>query len=360
MMWRRLLLAACLAAMLSVAAAGEIPATARKVVLEKTETGFAYKMIQAPVPKPGPGQLLVRMRAVSLNRGDLEILSYKSNPPDLVPASDGAGEVVAVGAGAKRFKIGARVTSLYFPKWADGPPSAEKMSQSTGADTNGVLADYVVLDETAVAAIPAGWNFIEASTLPTAGLTAWSAVIAEGHAGPGKVVLVQGTGGVSTFALQLAHAAGAKVIVTSSSDEKLQRARQLGADETINYTTVPEWGQKVLDLTGGKGADVIIEVGGRGTVAQSGKALARFGTISLVGGLTGYSGELSTVSLINKNARAIGILVGSRAQLQSLQKFMIAHHVKPVVEKVYPLDQLEEAMKQLAENRFVGKIVIEP
>jgi NADPH:quinone reductase-like Zn-dependent oxidoreductase len=358
-MLRGLLLVA-LSAFVVATHAATIPEMARKVVLAKKDSRFAYKTIQAPVPKPGPGQLLVRMRAVSLNRGDLEILSYKSNPPDLVPASDGAGEVVAVGPGARQFKVGDRVTSLYFPRWADGPPTAEKMKESTGADTNGVLADYVVLDETAVLGVPAGWSFVEASTLPTAGLTAWSAVMVEGRAGPGKVVLVQGTGGVSTFALQLAHAAGAKVIVTSSSDEKLQRARQLGADETINYTAVPEWGQKVLDLTGGKGADVIIEVGGRGTITQSGKALARFGTISLVGGLTGYGGDLSTVGLINKTARAVGILVGSRAQLKDLQAFMTAHRVKPVVEKIYSLDQLDEAMKQLADNRFVGKIVIQP
>ena len=340
--------------------AAPIPGTARKVVLEKKDTGYGYKTIQAPVPKPGPGQLLVRMHAVSLNRGDLELLSYKSNPPDLVPGSDGAGEVVAVGTGAKQFKVGARVTSLYFPKWADGPPTAEKMKYSTGADTDGVLADYVVLDETAVAAVPSGWSYVEASALPTAGLTAWSAVIVEGHAGPGKTVLVQGTGGVSTFALQLAHAAGAKVIVTSSSDEKLQRARQLGADLTINYATTPEWGQKVLELTEGKGADLIIEVGGKGTITQSAKALARFGTISVVGGLTGYGGDLPSAVLINKTARAIGILVGSRAQLKDMQAFMTAHRMKPVIEKIYPLDQLDAAMKQLAENRFTGKIVIEP
>ena len=182
----------------------------------------------------------------------------------------------------------------------------------------------------------------------------------EGHAGPNKVVLVQGTGGVSTFALQLAHAAGAKVIVTSSSDGKLQRARQLGADETINYTTVPEWGQKVLELTGGKGADLIVEVGGRGTITQSARALARFGTIAVIGGLTGYGGDLPAAVLINKTARAVGILVGSRAQLKDMQAFMTAHEMKPVIEKVYPLDQLDEAMKQLAENRFIGKIVIEP
>src|ERR1044071_9870605 len=205
MLSRKLLLAACLACTLSVAAAAgnsePVPTTARKVVLEKKDSGYGYKVIQAPVPKPGAGQLLVRMRAVALNRGDLELLDYKGRHDfsGMVPASDGAGEVVAVGAGTRPFRIGDRVTSLYFPHWADGAPSAEKMKSSTGADIDGVLADYVVLDATAVAPIPSGWSFVDAATLPTAGLTAWSAVIVEGRAGPKKVVLVQGTGGVSTF-----------------------------------------------------------------------------------------------------------------------------------------------------------------
>ena len=363
-MKRRVLLSASALGVLLIAGtpieAASTPESARKVVLEKKETGNSYKTIQAPVPKPGPGQLLVRMRAIALNRDDLEPLSYKDPPPDLVPGLDGAGEVVAVGPGTKQFKVGARVTSLYFPKWVDGPPTAEKMKDSAGRNTNGVLADYVLRGETDVAAIPPGWSFVDASTLPTAGLTAWSAVMVEGHAGPNKVVLVEGTGGVSTFALQLAHAAGAKVIVTSSSDEKLQKAREWGADLTINYATTPEWGQKVLELTGGAGADLIIEVGGRGTMAQSAKALARFGTISVIGGLTGYGGDLPAAMLINKTARAVGILVGSRAQLKDMQAFMTAHHMKPVIEKIYPLDQLGDAMKQLAENRFMGKIVIEP
>jgi NADPH:quinone reductase-like Zn-dependent oxidoreductase len=224
---------------------------------------------------------------------------------------------------------------------------------------DGVFGDYVVLDETALVPIPKGWSDVDAATLPTAGLTAYSAVIAEGHVGPGKTVLVQGTGGVSTFALQIAHAAGAKVIVTSSSDDKLVHARELGASETINYKTTPEWGGKVVELTGGHGADVIVEVGGKGTLQQSQRCLAQAGTLAIIGGITGYGGEFSALTLLDKGARAVGLLVGPRKRLQELQSFMTAHRVKPVVDHVYRLDELDKAIGQLRSGQFVGKIVVQ-
>jgi NADPH:quinone reductase-like Zn-dependent oxidoreductase len=216
----------------------------------------------------------------------------------------------------------------------------------------------VVVDQSALVPMPAGLSFEEAAALPTAGLTAWSAVMVEGHAGPGKTVLVQGTGGVSTFALVLAHAAGAKVIVTSSSDEKLRRARDLGADETINYRTTPEWSARVLELTGNHGADVIVEVGGKGTIPQSAKALADFGVIAIIGGVSGYGGEFPALTLLEKTARAVGIAVGSRAQLKAMEAFMVKHSVKPPIGHVYPHAQLDEAIAQMRAGQFVGKIVI--
>jgi NADPH:quinone reductase-like Zn-dependent oxidoreductase len=248
---------------------------------------------------------------------------------------------------------------MYFNNWNDGPPAGEHVHSAVGSSMDGVFGDYVVLDESALVAIPKGWSDLDASTLPTAGLTAYSAVITEGRAAPGKTVLVQGTGGVSTFALQLAHAAGAKVIVTSSSDEKLVRARELGASETINYKTTPEWGKKVLELTQGHGADVIVEVGGKGTLAQSGDCLAEAGTLAIIGGITGYGGEFSALALLDKGARAVGILVGPRVRLKELQAFMTRHQVKPVIEHVYRVEELDQALDQLRSGQFVGKIVVQ-
>jgi len=337
----------------------EIPATTRQVVYEKTDGGYRLNTVVAPVPKPGPGQVLVHMHAISLNRGDIENLSQTHRDRSgMIAASDGAGEVVALGAGAGEFKIGQRVTSMYFHDWNDGPPTGEHTRGAVGSSMDGVFGDYVVLDQSALVAIPEGWSDVDAATLPTAGLAAYSAVITEGQAGPGKKVLVQGTGGVSTFALQLAKAAGAEVIVTSGSDEKLARARELGAVHAINYRTTPEWGAKVLELTGGHGADVIVEVGGKGTLAQSEKCLADAGVLAIIGGITGYGGQFSAVALLDKGARAVGVLVGPRVRLREMQAFMTRHRVKPVVDRVYKLEELDQALKQMRSGQFMGKIVV--
>jgi len=337
-----------------------IPATTRKVVYEKTEGGYRLKTVEAPVPKPGPGQVLLHVKVVSLNRGEIENMAQSGgrDRSGMIAASDAAGEVVALGSGARQFRIGQRVTSMYFHDWNDGPPAGEHLRGAVGSSIDGVFGDYVVIDETALVAIPAGWDDVDAATLPTAGLAAYSAVITEGHAGPGKIVLVQGTGGVSTFALQLAHAAGAEVIVTSGSDEKLERAKSLGAGHTINYRTTPEWGAKVVELTQGHGADVIVEVGGKGTLEQSEKCLAEAGTLAIIGGITGYGGQFSAVALLDKGARAVGVLVGPRVRLKEMQSFMTRHHVKPVIEHVFTLDQLDQALEQLRSGQFVGKIVV--
>jgi NADPH:quinone reductase-like Zn-dependent oxidoreductase len=346
----------------AVAAEPQLPATTRKVVLEKIEAGaYRWKLIpDAPVPKPSEHQVLVHVRAVSLNRGDLEILDPdpRSDISGRIVASDGAGDIVAVGARVKGIRVGERVTSTYFRNWTDGPPDREKMSQSLGGGVDGVLGDYIALEETSVVAIPAGLTYEEASTLPTAGLTGWMAVTGHRDLKKSDVVLVQGTGGVSTFALQFAAAAGARVIVTSSSDEKLRRARELGASDGINYRTTPAWSASVLELTANHGADVVVDVGGKSTLEESVKSLAFWGQISIVGGLTGYDGQLPAARLLGKSARAQGIFVGSRADFGRMNAFIVKHRLHPAIERVVPLEQYADALKQMESGNFVGKIVL--
>jgi NADPH:quinone reductase-like Zn-dependent oxidoreductase len=350
----------CIALLLFMSAAqAALPSSTRKVVFHQVGSTYRLTTVTAPVPKPGAGQVLVHMKVVSLNRGDVENLANASGKLEgMTAASDGAGEVVALGAGAREFKVGDRVTSMYWHDYTDSPPNARSFTGALGSSIDGVFGDYVVLDETSLVPIPAGWSDIDVATLPTAGLTAWSAVMVEGRAAPGKIVLVQGTGGVSTFALQIAHAAGATVVVTSSSDEKLAKASALGATHTINYKTTSEWGKKVVELTGGHGADVVIEVGGKGTLQQSLDAVAFGGTISIVGGITGYGGELPAVALIDKAAHVAGISVGTRKQLRDFEMFLAKNGVKPVIEHVYPLAELDAAVEQLRSGQFIGKIVV--
>lgn len=345
---------------LSAAEAAIPPTTTRKVVLDKTDTGYRWKLVEAPVPSIGENQVLVHVRAVSLNRGDLEMLEPSSGADfsGLVPASDAAGEIVAVGSQVDKFKPGMRVTSLYFKNWTDGLPSDKTMSEAHGASVDGVLAEFLVIDDTGIAPAPAGWSHEQAAALPTAGLTAWKAVMAHGALGPDDYLLVQGTGGVSTFALQFAAAAGAKVIVTSSSDDKLERAKALGAFARINYRTTPDWPKRVMELTGGHGADVIVDVGGKNTVALSAQSLAYDGTLSIVGGLSGYDGEIPAENLLIKSARAQGIYVGSRADYVRMSDFITRHNLRPAIERVFPLEQYDEALKLMKSGNFVGKIVL--
>lgn len=347
---------------IATAAVSSIPATTRKVVFDKTDTGgYRWKVIDAaPVPKAGDHQVLVRVRAVALNRGDLEILvpNPRRDISGLLVASDAAGDVVAVGPSVKGVRIGDRVTSTYFRNWADGPPDREKMNASLGSDVDGVLADYVVLQDAGVAPIPKGLSYEEAATLPTAGLTGFMAAMGHRELRRGDIVLVQGTGGVSTFAAQFAAAAGARVIVTSSSDEKLRRARELGAQDGINYKATPAWSERVLEITGGHGADVVVDVGGKSTLEESIKSLAFHGQVSIVGGLTGYDGTFPASRLIGKSARAQGIFVGSRADFLRMNAFIERHKLRPVIERVLPFEQYPEALQLMESGNFIGKIVV--
>jgi NADPH:quinone reductase-like Zn-dependent oxidoreductase len=341
-------------------AAEQIPTTARKIVLEKAETGYRWKLIEAPVPQPGDRQVLVHVRAVGLNRGDWELLGTNNSNGALVgriPGSDAAGDVVAVGKNVKGFRPGTRVTSLYFRNWTDGTASKEILNGAHGYDVDGVLGEYVVLEDTAIVAAPKSLSYEEGATLPTAGLTAWNATVGKNELRE-RVVLVQGTGGVSIFALQFANAAKARVIATSSSDDKLARVRELGAHDGINYRTHAQWSEQVMELTSGHGADLVVDVGGKETLEQSVKSLAYGGLLSIVGGLSGYDGTISALGLLNKTASARGVFVGSRADYQRMSAFIDQHHLHPVVDKTFPLDQFDAALQHLRTGNPVGRVVL--
>jgi NADPH:quinone reductase-like Zn-dependent oxidoreductase len=264
-----------------------------------------------------------------------------------------------VGAKVRSVRKGARVTSTYFPDWPDGPATDEVMKRGgLGAQVDGVVADYVVLEEAGVVPIPDGLTYEEGATLPTAGLTGYMATLGHRQLGKGDVVLVQGTGGVSIFAAQFAAAAGARVIAMSSSDEKLRKVRDFGVQDGINYKTTPAWSARVLELTAGRGADVIVDVGGKDTLEESVKSVAFGGQVSIVGGLTGYGGTFRASSLIGKSARAQGIFVGSRADFLRMNAFIARQRLHPVVERVLPLEQYADALKQMESGNFVGKIVL--
>ncbi len=317
-------------------------------------------LVERPKPVPGPNEILVRVEAVSLNYRDL--IYVKGLRPGsvrpLIPMSDGAGEVVAVGDAVTTFKVGDRVAGLFFQNWTDGPSSAEAMTSALGGALHGMFAEYVALSENGAVHVPAGYSSVEAATLPCAGLTAWNALFEGVPVRAGETVVVQGTGGVSIFGLQFAKLHGARVIVTSSSDEKLDRARSLGADETVNYKTTPEWGKAVLELTGGRGADHVIEVGGGGTFPQSIAAVRHSGTISLIGGLGGFEHQISPVSIFHKSVTVRGIYVGNRAMFERMNRAITANHLKPVIDRVFPFTEAREAFHHLENGRHFGKVVV--
>jgi NADPH:quinone reductase-like Zn-dependent oxidoreductase len=343
-----------------------IPSTTRQVVLAKDGEGhYGWNLVQVAVPKVGDHQVLLHVRAVALQHGELELLNSLNKATDKEPdrtgqivCSDAAGEVVAIGRQVTSTRIGARVTSLYFADYLDGLITPQQQSRGHGYGINGVLGDYVVLEDTGIAPMPAGMSYEEAATLPTAALTAWMATVGNNLVPRGGTVLVEGTGGISFFALQISSAFGARVIVTSSSDEKLERARSLGAHDGINYKSIPAWGDRVLELTGGRGADLVVDIGGRSTIEQSVNSLAYGGTVALVGGLGGYKAEIPTGELIRRVARAQGVYAGSRADFLRMTKFFEAHRLHPLVDRTYPLEDYATALRDLAAGNFMGKLVI--
>ncbi len=309
---------------------------------------------------PGHGEIQVEVKASSLNFHDyLVVTGLLPTDHGRIPMSDGAGIVTAVGEGVDGFEVGDRVLSCFFPNWLDGRPDMGKLSGVPGDNVDGFAAETVTMPARGFTRMPAGMGFAEAATLTCAGLTAWRALAVETHLRPGDWVLVQGSGGVSLFALQFARQMGCRVIATSSSDAKLQRMAALGAEHLINYRETPAWGKRVLELTDGRGADLVVEVGGSGTVAQSVRAVAFDGCISMIGVLTGLSGEVPTAELFQKNARISGITVGSRAQQLDMIAAVEAGDIRPVIDSRFPLEQLADAFRHQESQQHFGKICVE-
>ena len=316
-------------------------------------------LIEQPDPMPGDKEMLIRMRAGSLNYRDL-VLARGSHggaaPAGLVPLSDGAGEVVSVGAQVTRFKAGDRVCPTFFPKWYGGDVDRAKIAAALGGSVDGVLAELVLCGEEAAVAIPDHLSFEEAATLPCAALTAWVALYGPRPIRAGQTVLTLGTGGVSCFAIQFARAAGATVISTSSSDAKLEAARSLGADHLINYTTNPDWEAEVARLTGGIGVDHVIEVGGGGTMTRSVLSCAIGGQIHMIGVVSGH-GELNPAHLIAcKTVR--GLMVGSRSDFEAMNRAVAAHRITPAIDRVFAFEKAGDAYRHLDSGAHVGKVVI--
>jgi NADPH:quinone reductase-like Zn-dependent oxidoreductase len=320
------------------------------------------RCVELPDRPLGTCEVRVRVHAVSLNYRDLMVATgnYLTTVDDpIIPCSDGAGEVVEIGHGVTRFQPGDRVAASFFPCWDDGVTSPEKIRNALGGNVDGMLAQQVFLDQDALVKIPDTMSFVDASTLPCAGVTAWNAIfVSSNRIKPGETVLLLGTGGVSVLGLQIAKAAGLRTIVTSSSDEKLRRARELGAHHTINYRTCPEWHEEVLRVTGGLGANVVLEVGGKGTVNRSISAASMGGTVAIIGGVSGFGGDVNPVALLSGAKRMVGIFVGSRTMLEDVVRFVDTTRLEPVVDRVFPFHQVQEAYRYMESASHFGKVVI--
>ncbi len=318
-------------------------------------------LVDLPDPAaPGPGEITVRLRASSLNYHDYAVVKGMIPAADKrIPMSDGAGEVTAVGSGVKDFGVGDAVVSTFFPLWLDGQPPADGFVNVPGDGIDGFARELVTAPATSFTKAPKGYSHAEAATLTCAGLTAWRALVVDGQIKAGSTVLVQGTGGVSIFALQFAKAMGATVIATSSSNDKLKRLKALGADHLINYKEAPEWGAAVLGLTGGVGVDHVVEIGGAGTLDQSMIATRVGGHIALIGVLAGYAGPVMTVMLMGKNLRVQGLTVGSRQQQLDMIAAIDVTGIKPVLDKSFPLANLADAFRHQESGAHFGKIVVQ-
>lgn len=318
------------------------------------------KLLEEERPEPGPGEVLVKIRACSLNFHDYLVATGTLPSIDgCVPLTDGAGDVIAVGDGVDEFEIGDLVASTFFPNWLAGEATAAAKRVIPGETIDGYARQYACMPAHAFTKAPAGSTALEAATLACAGVTAWRGLIVRGQVKPGDVVLIQGTGGVSLFALQFAKAAGAQVIATSSSQEKLEKLRSLGADHVINYKTTPEWGQKARDLTGGRGVDHVIEVGGPTTMAQSIAACRMGGHIALIGVLSGFVAEVSIPAIFLNEIRVSGISIGSRADQQDMIRAIAANGLKPVIDRRFPLEDIVAAFRYYESQQHVGKICLE-
>ena len=330
-------------------------------LVKSGKQGYTLKMAEAPVRQPAAGEVLIKIHATSLNRRDVFVMhgQYPMPPRDVVvPLSDGAGEIVAVGTSAKRFKVGDRVTPIFFPRWIEGRPTAKDTEVSLGGAVDGVLTEYLTIDEQSVVAIPAGLSYEEAATLPCAAVTAWNGLVTRGRMQSGDYVLLEGTGGVSIFGLQFAAASGAKPIITSSSDDKLAKAKALGAVGGVNYKTSPEWEKPVRALTNGVGVQQALEVGGKDTLSHALASLSPGAHLALIGGLGGFGGDVPVLALISTNITVSGIYVGSRANFEAMNAFIAKHPIKPVIDKTFAFKDAPAAYDLMENGSFFGKIVI--
>jgi NADPH:quinone reductase-like Zn-dependent oxidoreductase len=329
--------------------------------------GPTYRLALKTVPRPSPGQkqVLVRVRAVSLNQRDLLVMRGQygagggGDTQGRVPLSDGAGEIVQTGAGVTRFRVGDRVAGTFFARWPDGKRTADVAASARGGGSvDGMLSEIVVSDEDGLVRIPDHLTFEEAATLPCAGVTAYRALFTDGRLKRGDFVLLEGTGGVSMFGLQLAAAAGARPIITSSSDEKLQRARALGAFGMVNYRTNAEWQREVRKLTGDAGVDHVLEVGGRDTLPKALESLAFEGHVAMIGGLSGFSSDVPVGRLMGSGASVTGVYVGSRADFEAMNRFIAEHKIRPVIDRVFSFEDAPKAYELMDNGSYFGKIVI--
>jgi NADPH:quinone reductase-like Zn-dependent oxidoreductase len=322
-----------------------------------TPADAPLQRVEEPDPRPGPGEVLVDLRAATLNYRDTIVrdgLYGGDQRPDLIPLSDGAGVISAVGAGVTTRRTGERVAIGFMPTWPDGAFTAAKQTQALGGGhADGVLAERIIVPAAGVTPFPDSWSFEEAAAYPCAGVTAWTCLFGGRGVRPGDTVLVEGTGGVSTFALQFAKAAGARVIATSSSDEKLDRARRLGADELINYRNTPDWGVRAAEIAGG-GVDHVVEVGGPATLDQALAAVRYGGEVALVGVLTGFAGPINTGAILMKAINLRGVYVGSVADLAAA----IASGVRPVIDETFAFDQADAAYARLRSGAHFGKVAV--
>jgi NADPH:quinone reductase-like Zn-dependent oxidoreductase len=319
----------------------------------------SLEFTERPTPQPGPGEVLIRVQAISLNYRDLLMVKGLYNPKlklPRIPCSDGAGEVAAVGQGVTRWKTGDRVAGIFMQNWLDGPLTPAKAKGALGGDIDGMLAEYVVLRDSGLVRLPEHLSFAEAATLPCAAVTAWNA-LAAGNLKPGATILILGTGGVSIFALQLARMMGVRVLGISSSNEKLERARSLGLDADLNYREAPDWDRWALEQTGGEGVDLVVEVGGAGTLPRSLGAIRMGGIIAQIGVLAGVAEALPLALILHKQARIQGIYVGSRKDFEEMNKAITLSGLHPIAE-IYPWSQAREVMVRMEQAAHFGKLVL--
>jgi len=334
----------------------------RQYQFEPAGEVYALALKEVPRPVASADEVLVRVRAVSLNRRDLMILNNQygpgSNAAGTIPLSDGAGEVVAVGDAVTRFAVGDRVAGIFFADWIDGRPDPGALASARGGSPGGMLSEVIVTHENGLVSIPEHLSYEEAATLPCAAVTAWVGLFKRGGLEAGDYVLLEGTGGVSVFGLLFSVAADAKPIITSSSNEKLARAKELGAFGTANYRDNPDWQKEVRQLTGGVGVDQVLEVGGRDTLGKALEALGFGGHIALIGGLSGFAQDVPIGPLMFMNATASGIYVGSRKDFEAMNAFISKHEIRPLIDHVFEFDQAPAAFELMANGSFMGKIVI--